>query len=294
METIVRETFPKSIECGTDVPKDLWPVSGDPTQLHQVLLNLCVNARDAMMPEGGTLRILAENVDLENYELQLQPEKRSGPHIVVSVTDTGCGMSQETLMKIFEPFFTTKGVGKGTGLGLSTVNGIIKGHGGFINVYSEPGRGSTFRVYLPAVAKGAGSGKPDAAPTLPAGKGETILLVDDEPAIRQIAKGTLETYGYRVLTAADGEEAEEVYRQNMKDVALVITDMMMPVRDGRETIRILKSINPTLKIVVTSGLVSAESEDTAWHRDTHAFLAKPFTAEKLLRTLRDVLALQRN
>ncbi len=294
MESIVRETFPKSIECRTDVPKDLFPVSGDPTQLHQVLLNLCVNARDAMMPQGGTLSIAAENVELDNYELQLQPDKRSGPHVVVSVTDTGCGMSQDTMMKIFEPFFTTKGVGKGTGLGLSTVNGIIKGHGGFINVYSEPEVGSTFRVYLPAVAQGASVRGPDESPSLPAGKGETILLVDDEPAIRQIAKGTLETYGYRVLTAADGEEAEDVYRRNMDDIALVITDMMMPVRDGRETIRVLRSINPGLKIVVTSGLIGNEHDDAGWQKQTQAFIAKPFTAEKLLVTLKEVLRLQRN
>jgi PAS domain S-box-containing protein len=294
METIVRETFPKSIECRIDVPKDLWPVSGDPTQLHQVLLNLCVNARDAMMPEGGMLKIAAENVELDNYELQLQPEKRSGQYIVVSVTDTGCGMTQDTMMKIFEPFFTTKGVGKGTGLGLSTVNGIIKGHGGFINVYSEPHVGSTFRLYLPAVPQGASGKKPEQVSTLPTGRGQTILLVDDEPAIRQIAKGTLETYGYRVLTAGDGEEAEEVYRAHMNEVVLVITDMMMPVRDGKETIRVLKKINPRLKIVVTSGLVSTEKEDDGWHKHTQAFLAKPFTAEKLLNTLRDVLEVQKN
>lgn len=294
METIIRETFPKSIECRTDVPKDLWPINGDPTQLHQVLLNLCVNARDAMMPAGGTLKIAAENAELDNYELQLQAERRSGPHIVVSVTDTGCGMSQDTMMKIFEPFFTTKGVGKGTGLGLSTVNGIVKGHGGFVNVYSEPGVGSTFRLYFPAVTQGAGNRKPESAAPLPNGKGETILLVDDEPAIRQIAKGTLETYGYRVLTAGDGQEAEEVYRRNQKEIVLVITDMMMPVRDGRETIRVLKGINPELKIVVTSGLVSTEKEDDGWHRQTQAFIAKPFTAEKLLRTLKDVLELQKN
>ncbi len=294
MESIVRETFPKSIECRTDVPKDLLPVSGDPTQLHQVLLNLCVNARDAMMPQGGTLKITAENVELDNYELQLQPDKRSGPHVVISVTDTGCGMSQDTMMKIFEPFFTTKGVGKGTGLGLSTVNGIIKGHGGFINVYSEPGVGATFRVYLPAVTHGAGVRAADEAPSLPAGRGETILLVDDEPAIRQVAKGTLETYGYKVLTAGDGEEAEDVYRRNIDDIALVITDMMMPVRDGRETIRVLRSINPGLKIVVTSGLIGNEHDDAGWQKQTQAFIAKPFTAEKLLVTLQEVLRLQRN
>ncbi len=294
METIVRETFPKSIDCRTDVPKELWTVSGDATQLHQVLLNLCVNARDAMMPKGGTLKITAENVELDNYEMQLQPEKRSGHHIVISVTDSGCGMSQDTMMKIFEPFYTTKGVGKGTGLGLSTVNGIIKGHGGFINVYSESGVGATFRVYLPAVPQSSTGKKPEAAPSLPIGKGETILLVDDEPAIRQIAKGTLEAYGYRVLTAGDGQEAEEVYRLNIKDVAIVITDMMMPIRDGRETIRVLRSITPGLKIVVTSGLVSTEKEDDGWKKQTQAFLAKPFTAEKLLRTLDEVLQMQKN
>ncbi len=293
METIVRETFPKSIECVADVPRDLWPISGDPTQLHQVLLNLCVNARDAM-PGGGKLTITAENVGLENFELQLHPEKLTGQYIVLSVTDTGHGMTQDTMMKIFEPFFTTKGVGKGTGLGLSTVNGIIKGHGGVTQVYSEPGRGTTFRIYFPAVVKGADGKKPDGAASLPVGRGETILLVDDEPAIRQITKGTLETYGYRVLTAGDGVEAEEVYRENMKDVVLVITDMMMPVRDGRETIRILRSINPSLKIVVTSGLISTEKEDDGWRKQTQGFIAKPFTAEVLLRTLDDVLELRKN
>jgi two-component system cell cycle sensor histidine kinase/response regulator CckA len=294
METIVRETFPKSIECQTDIPKDLWPILGDPTQLHQVLLNLCVNARDAMMPAGGTLKIGAENVELDNYALQLETDKRSGSYIVVSVTDTGCGMSQDTMMKIFEPFFTTKGVGKGTGLGLSTVNGIIKGHGGFVNVYSEVGVGSTFRVYFPAALTGAGPKKPEVESSLPVGNGQTILVVDDEPAIRQVAKGTLETYGYRVLTAADGVEAEEIYLRNRNEVALVITDMMMPVRDGRETIKVLKEINPMLKIIVASGLVSTEKEDDGWHHLTQAFIAKPFTAEQLLRTLKDVLEMQKN
>jgi len=293
MEIIVRETFPKSIECEVEVPKDLWPMSGDPTQLHQVLLNLCVNARDAM-PDGGILKIAAENVELDNFELQLKPEKLSGPYIALTVSDNGHGMTQDTMMKMFEPFYTTKGVGKGTGLGLSTVNGIVKGHSGAIHVYSEPGHGTTFRIYFPAVVKGADARKPDGKSSLPAGRGETILLVDDEPAIRQITKGTLETYGYHVLTAEDGMEAEEIYRKHRKEVVLVITDMMMPVRDGRETIRILRSINPDLKIVVTSGLISTEKEDDGWKEQTQAFIAKPFTAEALLKTLDEVLDLQKN
>ena len=293
METIVRETFPKSIECVAHVPKDLWTISGDPTQLHQVLLNLCVNARDAM-PAGGNLEIRAENVHLEEFESQLNPGKLNGPFIVLSVSDTGHGMTQDTMMKIFEPFYTTKGVGKGTGLGLSTVNGIIKGHRGAIHVYSEPGHGTTFRLYFPAVMQGDGWKNLDSQTSLPAGKGETILIVDDEPAIRQITKGTLETYGYRVLTAGDGKEAEEVYRKHIDEVVLVITDMMMPVRDGRETIQVLRSINPGLKIVVTSGLISTEKDDDGWRNQAQAFIAKPFTAEALLKTLEEVLELQKN
>ncbi len=287
LQSIIDETFPKSIELKTNIGPDLWTVCADPTQLHQVLLNLCVNARDAM-PDGGTLTIGVENALLDEVSAQFNPQAKAGAYVVFSVEDTGTGMSKEVIEKIFEPFFTTKGIGKGTGLGLSTVIGIVKSHDGFINLYSEPGKGSTFKVYLPAGSV-AQEEKLSLLTNLPSGNGETILVVDDEMAIRQITKGTLETYGYKIYTANNGVEAEELYRIHAKEIKLVITDMMMPLRGGAETITILKELNPKLKFIITSGLVSHEHATAELGKHVSAFLPKPYTADKLLRTISEVL-----
>jgi PAS domain S-box-containing protein len=287
VEKIAAETFPKTIQIRTDAPSDLWSVSGDATQLHQVLLNLCVNARDAM-PHGGVLSIAARNAERDENYAAVNLDAKPGPYVVLSVTDTGTGMPPAVMEKIFEPFFTTKEVGKGTGLGLSTSHAIVKSHGGFVHVYSEVGKGTAFKVYLPAVRAAA-----DAAAVrtgeLPAGKGELILVVDDEASIREITRETLESYGYRTLVAGDGAEALALFAEAKKDVRAVVTDMRMPFMDGMATIRALRKLTPTIKVIATSGLDQDGAEASAGAGVIQAFLHKPYTAEKLLTTLERVL-----
>ena len=286
---ILRDTLPKSIEIKFDVPGDLWIVSADATQIHQVLMNLCVNARDAM-PDGGEITIRAENMTLDDSYARMHLEAKPGRFVVVTVSDTGAGMPPEVVGRIFEPFFTTKELGKGTGLGLSTALTIVRSHGGFMNVYSEPNKGTQFAVYLPAVSAGEAEQAAIAQPDFPAGRGELILVVDDEEAIRQITKGTLETFNYRVLTAADGTEAVALYAQHREEVAAVITDMMMPFMDGPATIRALQKLNPQVKIIAASGLAAHEKAAEATALGVRLFLSKPFTAEKLLKALAGVLS----
>jgi len=284
---ILKDTLPKSIEIKSELAADLWTVSADATQIHQVLMNLGVNARDAM-PHGGELHIKAENVTLDEAYARMHIEAKPGRFVMVTVADTGEGMTPEVLGRVFEPFFTTKEVGKGTGLGLSTAMTIVRSHGGFINVYSEPRRGTHFSVYLPASAAPAGRAEAR-RPDLPAGSGELILVVDDEDAIRQITKGTLEAFGYEVLTAADGTEAVALYAQRRDEVALVLTDMMMPFMDGAATIRALQKINPRVRIIAASGLGVGDKAAEATAAGVQMFLPKPYTAEKLLKALAEVL-----
>ncbi|MDT7688358.1 MAG: hypothetical protein QOE46_1117, partial [Acidobacteriota bacterium] len=286
---ILKDTLPKSIEIKFDVPSDLWPISADATQVHQVLMNLCVNARDAM-PGGGELFIRAENVTLDDNFARMHIEAKPGKFVMISVADTGCGMSPEVVERIFEPFFTTKGIGKGTGLGLSTALTIVRSHGGFANVYSEPGKGAQFAIYLPAIESAVRSERVELKRLdLPTGRGELILVVDDEEAIRQITKGTLETFNYRVITASDGTEAVALYAQHREEVAAVITDMMMPFMDGPATIRALQKMNPKVRIIAASGLGASDKAAEAASVGVHIFLPKPFTAEKLLKALAEVL-----
>ncbi len=285
---IAKETFPRSVEIKTDTPKDLWTISGDATQLHQVLMNLCVNARDAM-PDGGILSISAENLFIDENFARINIEARIGSHIVISITDTGTGIPPEVMDRIFEPFFTTKEHGKGTGLGLSTSLGIVKSHGGFITVYSEVGKGAAFKVYLPAITTPETLKVQEYQHELPAGHGESILVVDDEDQIREITKKTLETNGYKIITANDGKEAISLYKQHRELIKAVLMDMMMPVMDGQASIRAIRKINPEVKIITVSGL--AEKDRLASVADyTNAFLPKPYTAEKLLKTIQEVLS----
>src|ERR1700752_315888 len=223
---ILRETLPKAIEINFHVPNDLWMISADATQVHQVLMNLCVNARDAM-PEGGSISIRAENVSVDENYARMHIEAKAGRFVVISVADTGPGMTTDVQSRIFEPFFTTKEMTKGTGLGLSTALTIVKSHGGFINVYSELHKGSQFVVYLPALATPETVDSAAARTDLPLGHGELILVVDDEESIREITRGTLETFGYRVLTASDGTEALALYADKKNEIAAVLTDMVM-------------------------------------------------------------------
>jgi PAS domain S-box-containing protein len=280
---ILKDTLPKSISIKYDVPSDLWVVSADATQIHQVLMNLCVNARDAMA-SGGELTIRAENITLDDDYARMQLEARPGRHVLVTVADNGAGIPPEVVGRIFEPFFTTKEVGKGTGLGLSTALTIVRSHGGFINVYSELRRGTQCAVYLPAVEAAADTSA-HLQSDLPVGRGELILVVDDEDSIRQITKATLETFGYRVITASDGTEAVGLYAQHREEVAGVLTDMMMPFMDGPATIRALQKMNPQVRIIAASGLGGQDKAAEATAAGVQQFLPKPYTAEKLLKAL---------
>jgi hypothetical protein len=291
IKKMIQETFPKSIEIVTEFPKNLWTISGDATQLEQVLLNLCVNARDAM-PNGGLLRISAENAVLDENYVRMNIDAKVGSYVMITVSDTGTGIPEGILNKIFDPFFTTKEVGKGTGLGLSTAIAIVKSYGGFVNVYSEVGEGTCFKIYFPAIVKPEPKKKATKLPKLPTGNGELILVVDDEVSIREITQETLESFGYRVLGAQDGTEAVALYAQNIQEVQVVLTDMRMPYMDGVATIRALRKINPKLKIITTSGLTASRKIAKASGVNVQAFLPKPYTAEKLLRLLHKVLKLK--
>ena len=285
---ILRETLPKSLEISFQIPNDLWIISADATQMHQVLMNLCVNARDAM-PEGGSIAIKAENVFVDENYARMHLEAKPGRFVSVSVSDTGPGMTPEIQSRIFEPFFTTKEMTKGTGLGLSTALTIVKSHGGFINVYSELHKGSQFTLYLPAVDMPGAAESAALQTDLLLGHGELILVVDDEESIREITRGTLETFGYTVLTASDGTEALALYADKKNEIAVVLTDMVMPFMDGPATIRALQRMNPKVRIIAASGLGAGQRAGEGVLEGVAVFLNKPYTAEKLLNTLARVL-----
>lgn len=286
---MMRETFPKDLEQEVECREELWTLQADPTQLHQVLLNLCVNARDAM-PSGGKLSVAAWNTRLAEGDGTLPPNLASGPYVVFAVADTGCGMSPEVQQKIFDPFFTTKPVGKGTGLGLSTALGIVRGHGGFIKVESTPGKGSTFSVYFPAVQAEKGTEEHAPQQTQVNGSRELILVVDDEENVRVITKMVLERRNYRVLTAVNGQDALSLYLMHRSEVSLVLTDLMMPVMNGLTLIRSLRVLDPNLRIVVMSGAdTDARADDLAATGARH-FLRKPYDDKEVLDMVRSVLA----
>lgn len=287
MKQIVEQTFPKSIVIQTEIQSNLLPVCADSTQLHQVLMNLCLNARDAMT-DGGTLKISAKNVLIDENFTKMHLDAKVGSYIVLTVSDTGIGIPNEQLDRIFEPFFTTKEFGKGTGLGLSTVMGIIKGHGGFITVSSYIGKGTKFKVYLPAVKTAVTQLIEDLE--MPTGYGEWILVVDDEPAIREITKASLENHNYKAITASDGIEAVALYAQHKDKISAAIIDMMMPDMDGVTTISTLHKMNPLLRIIAVSGLATSEQVALDKASKLTAFLPKPYTAQELLKTLQSVIS----
>lgn len=284
MAGILRETLPRNIVVAADVPADVWPIYADATQLHQVLLNLCVNARDAM-PEGGRLTLSAENRQLGKVEVEMHPPAAPGRYVVVTVADTGMGIPAELKDRIFEPFFTTKPIGKGTGLGLSTAVGIVKSHQGFINVYSEPGRGCVFKVCLPA-EKGAEEGAVAKPASSARGNRELIMIVDDEPAVLQTAARALEAQGYRVQPVAGAREAVQLFLERQTEIRLLITDLMMPEMDGVALIRTLRTISPGLPIIAASGLQDRMRSGELAQLGVTEVLAKPFAFEELLEAIR--------
>ncbi|MGJ5629855.1 PAS domain S-box protein [Nostoc sp. CALU 1950] len=284
IQYIIQQTFPKSIEFTTEFPLDLWSVCADPTQLQQVLMNLCINARDAM-PYGGSLKISAANQFIDEFSAQKYFEAKVGYYVTVSVIDTGIGIAPEVLERIFEPFFTTKEIGKGTGLGLSTVMGIVKTYGGFINVESLVGQGSKFQIYFPAFTDTQHQQPLTEDYELLKGNGEVVLVVDDELSLQQITQTSLSNYNYQMLSANNGVEAISVYVEHKNKISAALIDLMMPDMDGIITIRTLQKINPHLKIIAMSGLATNEKIAEATSAGVKAFLPKPFTLSELLTTL---------
>lgn len=282
---IMQQTLPKSIRIQWEQPlHPLNAIHADPTQIHQVLVNLCVNASDAM-PHGGTLTLQVERCFVEPNYAQMNLDAQSGNHVVMTVTDTGIGIPAHLIEHIFDPFFTTKDVGKGTGLGLSTVLGIVKNHGGFIRVRSELGNGTTFRIYLPAIERTA---PPEAAleETRLLGHGEMVLIVDDELSVQQVVKTLLEGCQYRTLTASDGIEAIALYTQHQQDIRLVLLDLTMPNMDGLVAINTLREINPQVQIIASSGLPN--NLGSALAAGANAFLPKPYGTQELLKAIQQL------
>ena len=283
---IAKQTFPKSIEFSTHIPEDLWTVSGDTTQLHQVLMNLVVNARDAM-PGGGLLTIAAENIFIDKTYTRMNIDAKEGHYIVIAVTDTGLGMFPEIVDRIFEPFFTTKEVGAGTGLGLSTVLGIVKSHNGFVTVSSQLHKGSRFKVFLPSLESPQVSSLEQLEIT--PGNGELILIVDDEDQIRHIAQMILENNNYRTMTASNGIEALTIYAEYKQEISIVLMDIMMPQMDGVTTIRTMQTMNPDLQVIACSGLGNIELLPQSDDKKVQGVLFKPYTANDLLHSLNQVM-----
>lgn len=278
---LVQQTLPKSIDIYVDVADDLWAVSGDATQLHQVFMNLCVNARDAM-PNGGVLQITAHNLTADTELTQQHPQAHPGPYVVIMVTDTGTGMTPATLNRIFDPFFTTKALGQGTGLGLSAVLGIVEGHDGFIDVHSEVSQGSQFCIYLPAI--------PHAIPTATVasdpldGHQGTILVIDDEPAICEVIKAILEVHNYQVIFAHDAPSALALLAEHTTHITAILIDLMMPTMDGITALPLLRRIGPAVPVIAMSGLNPADTTSAAPY-GFQGFLPKPFTHQDLLEQL---------
>jgi two-component system cell cycle sensor histidine kinase/response regulator CckA len=285
---VTNETFPKNIRIVESVPANIWPIKADPTQIHQVILNLCVNARDAM-PNGGTLTVGAENALLDEVTAKRVEGGRPGAWTILHVEDTGTGIPPEAMAHIWEPFFTTKGAGKGTGLGLSTVRGIVENHHGFISLKTQAGRGTAFRVYLPAADVATNRRILEVAkPKVKRGNGELVLVVDDEPQIRDITAAMLSRNGYQVLTANDGAEAVTIFATRGAEIHVLITDLIMPNLDGAALANIAQHLNPKLKVLAISGLSSAGRSGKT-EKFEGAFLFKPFKIQTLLTSVYNLL-----
>lgn len=284
---ITTETFPDDIDVTVNVPDDLRDIVGDATQIQQVLMNLCVNARDAMK-DGGRIDISASSAEFSEEAAHRNIDAKPGLYVCLEVRDTGTGIPEEAIDKIFEPFFSTKAEGEGTGLGLSTAYSIVKSHNGFMDVESEAGEGTTFRVYLPVATSSDQRRGTESSGELRDGQGELILVVDDEEFILSTARQTLEDVGYRTMTAHGAKKALEIMAQSGSEVEAVITDLRMPEMSGLELIRKLHAQFPNLPIIAASGMADGRTDD-AVEAGARAFLAKPFTAEKLQATLQDVM-----
>jgi two-component system cell cycle sensor histidine kinase/response regulator CckA len=293
---IVEETFPRSIQLQQEIDPDLWLVQGNPVRIHQVLLNLCVNARDAM-PQGGTLYIKASNRRLDGEQARALPGAQPGAWLIVEFSDTGTGIAPGVLARIWDPFFTTKGAEKGTGLGLSTVRGIVASHRGFITVDTQEGHGTTFRVFLPATDEKSEDNSVAPVVAVPIGNSELILVVDDNDAIRETVIAILTKHNYRVLSASDGVEAVSFLTAHQTEIALIITDVDIPYLGGAALTRIAAQLCPDLRLLVISGLSNDEKDGSpleAAKKLAHACLLKPFAPEVLLETVHQLLHLPKS
>jgi len=287
--TLIEQTFPKNISVEVNIDRNVSLIMGDSTQLHQVLLNLVVNARDAM-PEGGKITISLAPVSVSASDARTNIDASPGSYLLLTVSDTGTGIPQEYLDKIFDPFFTTKPEGKGTGLGLSTVLSIVRAHKGFVEINSTVNVGTSFKIYLPtAVGTVKADGTSFVGVSADKGKGEAILVVDDDEAVSEVAAELLQNAGYTTLVAKDGEEALALYTENYRNVRLVLTDMMMPKMDGASLIRSLRAAQSNVKIIAMSGLMDKEKLMKMAGVESSAFIMKPFTGETLLKTVRSTL-----
>lgn len=285
---VIAETLPKTISVQYKIASDAQPILGDPTQIQQVLMNLCVNARDAM-PEGGTLMVSVANVHIDETAAKLNHEAQVGSYVLLSVSDTGVGMTSEVKNRIFDPFFTTKEIGKGTGLGLSTSVSIVKSHGGFINVYSDVGHGTRFSVYFPVDAEQSDHDLLPSDMDYPTGNGELVLIVDDEDQIREVAEAALGAFGYRTVTAENGADGIAKFASEMGSIDVMVTDLSMPKMDGITMIRAIRRLSPDVKIIAMSGLMTAEQTRVLEELGVKYSITKPFTAESLLNAIAGAL-----
>jgi signal transduction histidine kinase/ActR/RegA family two-component response regulator len=287
IQKLLFHTIPKTIKIVVRSTDYLHTINADASQVGQILMNLAVNARDAM-PEGGTLRIETENILLEDAFCRIHPEVQPGDYVLLTVSDTGHGMDAQTVERIFDPFFSTKEVGKGTGLGLATVYGIVKQHNGYISCYSEPGKGTVFKIYFPAIKR------KDMAETTeeqfePRGGSETILLADDELILRDLGKNILANLGYHVLEAADGQEALEIYKEHRRTISLVLLDLNMPKLNGERCLTEILKLDPDARVLVATGLLEHEIKASIINRGASGFVSKPYSTRKLLSQVREIL-----
>jgi CheY-like chemotaxis protein len=287
LKKMLSRTIPKMIEIELVLDRDLSAMSADPTQMEQILMNLSVNARDAM-PEGGKLIIRTENVTLDEHYAKTHLGAEPGAYVLLSVSDTGQGMDKDTVQHIFEPFFTTKGPGEGTGLGLAMVYGIVKQHGGHIMCYSEAGKGTIFKMYFPAMASDEGLREAETKTPLRGGS-ETILLVDDEEMIRDLGARILTNAGYSVITASNGKEALKVYRERYDEISLVVLDLIMQKMGGMQCLEGLLRFNKAVKIVIASGYSGNDTTRDALAAGAKGFVNKPYDIRQVLEVVRTVL-----
>ncbi|MCA1742712.1 MAG: response regulator [Desulfovibrionales bacterium] len=288
MTRILERTIPKMINLDLHLDPALWPISGDPVQIEQILINLANNSVDAM-PNGGRLCIETSNVQLDQNFVRLHPGSSTGLHVLLTVSDTGSGMDRETLAHIFDPFFTTKEVGKGTGLGLASVYGIVKAHNGYIQCYSESGQGTTFRIYLPALERGDLAAVDPEQETFFQGGNEIILMVDDDLDIRELTTEYLEMLGYCVQCAASGEDALKVYQDSGNGIDLVLLDLNMPGMGGYKCLKELMRIDPKVNVVIASGYTANSRGEDVFSAGARGFIGKPYQLKELTAKIREIL-----